>query len=67
MAHRDSAEALVALLAQPDPPDLRTPDGVGRSFRPALAGHVDRHHMLAHQAVVYLTNVLVDRDNERLQ
>lgn len=63
----EAAEALVALLAQPDPPDLCTPDGVGRSSRQTVPGKDDRYDVLDRQPSVWRAWQLIERDNERLQ
>lgn len=60
----EAAAAIVALLAQPDPPDLRTPAGLGRQHRQTVAGKDDRHGVLGLQPLMYRTWKLVARDTD---
>lgn len=60
-------EALVALLEQPDAPDLQTREGIRRGFRRTVDGKPDRTALMVAQPSVYRTWLLVDRENERLQ
>lgn len=57
IGHLERQEAIIILLSYPDPPDLKTPNGVGRSYRYTRAGDFINKDQIKHDlALAYVVN-----------